>query len=124
MFSLLSILIHFFVADFDFKKFVKNSDVSFYCEELENQSRYIKNGRKTVGKCLNLIHRQLSLRSMLAPSFSGDEMFAQKMFQSLKEVNDCSWQKTMCRQLSVSEYTIYGVFVRQVLGISNSGHYI
>ena len=61
---------------------------------------------------------------MLAPSFSGDRDILQKMFQSLKEINDCSWQKTMCRQLSVSEYTIYGVFVRQVLGISNSGHYI
>ena len=68
----------FFVADFDFKKFVKNGDVSFYCEELEKLIPSHQKWQENSGKMFKLNPPTAHLRSMLAPSFSGDEMFYRK----------------------------------------------
>lgn len=34
-----------------------------------------------------------------------------------------TWQAAVGRQLTVSEYTLYGVFVEQVLGLQDAGHF-
>ena len=78
MFSLLSILIHFLLLILTLKNLSKMVMSAFIAKNLRTQSRRIKNGRKIVEKCLNLIHRRISLRFMSAPSFSGDEMFYRK----------------------------------------------
>lgn len=43
--------------------------------------------------------------------------------QHIEQHTGRPWHNAVGRQLTVSEYTLYGVFVEQVLGLENAGHF-
>lgn len=48
------------------------------------------------------------------------------LVQLKRHIEDCRerpWYEAVGRRVTVSEYTLYGVFVEHVLGIENSGHF-
>jgi hypothetical protein len=49
------------------------------------------------------------------------------LVQMKRHIEDCQerpWYEAVGRRLTVSEYTLYGVFVEHVLGIEQSGHFV
>lgn len=113
----------FFVKSFNFKSFLRNGDLSLYCEPLDTPIPSHEKWQENSTKMFKIDPPKLLPEIYVGPFIFWRREVLQKMFKSLENLNGCSWQKTICRQLSVSEYTVYGVFVRQVLGLSKSAHY-
>ena len=114
----------FFVDDFKFEDFVKEGSVSFYCESLAEAIPAHEQWQMNSCKMFKLSSAALLKEIYVGPFIFWKRDVLNKMFDVLEVVNGCSWEKTMARQLSVSEYTIYGVFVRQVIGLKTAGHFV
>jgi hypothetical protein len=113
----------FFVKDFDKSQFFRDDSVSFYCEPFEevidSHDNWQRNSAKMFGMTIDPA-REI----YVAPFIFWRKDVLQQMFARLRALHGCSWQQVMCRQMSLSEYTLYGVFVRRILGSDKSGHFV
>jgi hypothetical protein len=91
-----------------------------------------KPGEGSEGVHLKWHHTSAELLGLSPRYFGGDYVAALTSWRRsnlvamkahIEQTTGRAWQSAVGRQLTVSEYTLYGVFVEHVLGLENAGHF-
>lgn len=110
-----------FIRPFDTSYFVKDDQVALLRVNYQD---------KDIQKWTASSKQMLGLESQVFPTFNyvsnlitwrRDNIL--KLQRHLEVVNHTHWMKAVCNHWHISEYMIYGVFVAQVLGMGQAGHF-
>ncbi len=113
----------FFVKKFCLENFVREDNISLYCEPLKNSIPEFDVWQRTSADIFNLNGFNTISDIYVAPFIFWKKQILKSMFHTIEIKQNKSWQRVLCGQLRLSEYTLYGIYVSQVLGLDNSGHY-
>ena len=113
----------FFVKRFSLDNFVKGDSISLYREIADEDWHHFDDWQRKASRLFKLDNFKPDRSVYVAPFLFWKKENLQSMFRTIETTQKKSWQRALCSQLRLSEYTLYGVYVSQVMGIEKSGHY-